>query len=75
MSWYFLHACDLQPGSHRSFRCNPRYVENGQTAYRQLQQMSDADLLLVGGDLTRDGSIHDFELEEAKGHLDALPYP
>ena len=74
MSWYFLHACDLQPGSHRSFRCNPRFVENAQTAYRQLQSMSDADLLLVGGDLTRDGSIHDFELEEAKAQLDALPY-
>ncbi|MBT3343709.1 MAG: hypothetical protein HN404_11985 [Gemmatimonadetes bacterium] len=75
MSWHFLHVCDLQPGSHRSFRCNPRYIENGRTAYRQLQGMGDADLLLVGGDLTRDGSIHDFELEEARAQLDALPYP
>ena len=47
---------------------------NWQTAYRQLQHM-DADLLPVGGDLTRDGSIHDFELAKAKEEFDALPYP
>ena len=72
--WTFLHICDTQPGSPRSFRFNPRYMENWQTAYRQLQT-TPADLLLVGGDLTRDGYIHDFELEKAKAELDALPYP
>ena len=73
--WSFLHVSDLQPGSPRSFRFNPRQHENGQTAYRQLGAIDDVDLLLVGGDLTRDGSIHDFEYEEAKAKLDALPYP
>jgi 3',5'-cyclic AMP phosphodiesterase CpdA len=72
--WTFLHISDTQPGSPRSFRFNPRYMENWQTAYRQLQTQN-ADLLLVGGDLTRDGYIHDFELEKAKTELDALPYP
>ena len=74
MAWTFLHISDNQPGSPRSFRFNPRYMENWQTAYRQLQRI-DADLLLVGGDLTRDGYIHDFELARAKEEFDALPYP
>ncbi|HCK11799.1 MAG TPA: hypothetical protein DHW45_18130 [Candidatus Latescibacteria bacterium] len=73
--WFFLHVCDLQPGSKRSFRFNPAQHENGMAAYRMLGEISNADLLLVGGDLTRDGSIHDFEFEEAKAKLDALPYP
>ncbi|MDA0710115.1 MAG: metallophosphoesterase [bacterium] len=73
--WSFLHICDMQPGSPRSFRFQKRFLENWQTAYGQLQGLTDADLLLVGGDLTRDGSIHDFELETAKRELDALPYP
>ncbi len=73
--WSFLHVCDLQPGSPRSFRFNPRHSENATTAYAQLGAIDDVDLLLVGGDLTRDGSIHGFECEEAKAHLDALPYP
>ena len=74
MAWTFLHISDTQPGSPRSFRFNPRYMENWRSAYRQLQHI-DADLLLVGGDLTRDGSIHDFELARAKEEFDALPYP
>ena len=72
--WTFIHACDMQPGSPRSFRFNPRFMENWQTARKQLAEMA-ADLMLVGGDLTRDGSIHDFELETIKAELDALPYP
>ena len=71
--WSFLHISDTQPGSPRSFRFNPCYMENWQTAYRQLQAQT-ADLLLVGGDLTRDGYIHDFELEKTKAELDALAY-
>lgn len=73
--WSFLHVSDLQPGSKRSFRFNPAQNENGMTAYRQLTAIDDVDLLIVGGDLTRDGSIHDFEYEEAREKLDALPYP
>lgn len=71
--WTFLHACDMQPGSPRSFRFSPRFMENWQTAKKQLAEM-EADLLLVGGDLTRDGSIHDFEFDAAKADFDSLPY-
>ena len=73
--WSFLHICDMQPGSPKSFRFKQRYMDNWQTAYRQLQSVTDADLLLIGGDLTRDGSLHDFEFEAAKRELDTLPYP
>jgi len=73
--WSFLHICDLQPGSPKSFRFQKRFYDNCQTAYQQLQNIPNADLLLVGGDLTRDGAIHDFEFEAAKQELDALPYP
>lgn len=73
--WSFLHIADLQPGSPRSYRFNPRFAENADMAYRQLGAIEDVDLLLVGGDLTRDGAIHGFECEEAKTRLGALPYP
>ena len=73
--WTFLHIADMQPGSPRSFRFSERMMDNWQTAYRQLQALADVDLLLIGGDLTRDGSCHDFEFEIAKRELDALPYP
>ena len=61
-SWDFIHICDLQPGSSRSFRFDPRMMENWQTALTQLSELN-ADLLLVGGDLTRAGNLHDFEFE------------
>lgn len=72
--WTFVHACDMQPGSPRSYRFNPRFMENWKTALKQLSE-TEADLLLVSGDLTRDGSFHDFELEAAKTDLESLPYP
>ena len=72
--WTFLCACDMQPGSPRSFRYQARFGENWQTALEQLRA-EDAELLLVGGDLTRDGYIHDFELEELREELESLPYP
>lgn len=73
--WIFLHICDMQPGVPRSFRFQQRMRDNWETAQKQLKAMPEADLLLVGGDLTRDGAIHDFEFEIAKQELDALPYP
>ncbi|MBL4575624.1 MAG: metallophosphoesterase, partial [Opitutaceae bacterium] len=73
--WFFLHICDIQAGSPRSYRCQQRYLDNWQTAYQQLQENKNADLLLIGGDLTRDGRLHNFEYETIKRELDALPYP
>lgn len=73
-SWKFVHVCDTQPGSPRSFRYRPAWLENQQTAYSQIKRLQP-ELILVGGDLTRDGTLHDFELEEAKRNLDALEIP
>lgn len=72
--WTFLCACDMQPGSPRSFRFQTQHRENWETAVEQLRD-EQADLALIGGDLTRDGYIHDFELETAKEELQSLPYP
>lgn len=69
--WRFAHINDTQPGSPRSFRFRPAFLENEATAYAQIQRLQP-ELLLVGGDLTRDGVLHDFELAEAKLRLDAL---
>jgi hypothetical protein len=46
--WSFLHICDMQPGSPKSFRFQQRFMDNWQTAYSQLQNITDAALLLVG---------------------------
>ena len=73
-TWKFVHVCDTQPGSPRSFRYRPAWIENQQTAYAQIKRLQP-ELILHGGDLTRDGTLHDFELEEAKASLDALQIP
>lgn len=73
-SWSFVHISDTQPGSPRSFRFNPAHRENQQTAYAQVRRLQP-ELILIGGDLTRDGALHDFELAQAKADLDALGLP
>ncbi len=72
--WTFIHVADMQPGSPRSFRYNPSWIRNWWEARQQIVDLAP-DLLLVGGDLTRDGSFHLFELEGMKADLDALPFP
>ncbi|HET6452819.1 MAG TPA: metallophosphoesterase [Armatimonadota bacterium] len=72
--WTFVHAADIQVGSPRSFRFAPAWNENWQTARKQIVEINP-DLLLIGGDLTRDGSIHRYELEAIKTDLDSLPFP
>jgi len=71
--WTFVFATDIHVGSPRSFRFQPAFNENWQTARRQIVAIKP-DLLLVGGDLARDGSLHRFELEAIKADLDALPF-
>lgn len=72
--WTFVHAADIQVGSPRSFRFAPAWNENWQTARERIVRINP-DLLLVGGDLTRDGNIHRYELENIKADLDSLPFP
>ena len=69
-----MYIADIQVGSPRSFRFAPAWNENWQTARRQILEI-DPDLLLIGGDLTRDGNLHKFELESIKDDLDNLPFP
>ena len=64
----------MQPGSPRSYRYNPSWTENWRQARGQIAAIQP-DLVLVGGDLTRDGSVHRYELEQAKADLDALRHP
>ena len=72
--WHFVHLCDMQPGSRRSFRFNPKYLENWETARQQIIDLNP-ELLVIGGDLTRDGSCHDFEFEEMKNSIDTMNIP
>jgi len=73
-TWTFVHVADIQPGSPKSYRYNPSWMKNWEQAKKQIVEI-EPDLLLVGGDLTRDGSIHRYELEEMKNDLDSLPFP
>lgn len=72
--WTFIHAADMQPGSPKSYRFKPAFQENWNTAKKQIRELKP-ELLLLGGDLTRDGSIHKWELLEMKEDLDSLNIP
>jgi len=72
--WKFVHVTDIHVGSPRSFRFAPAWNEQWKTARQQIIDC-EPDLLLLGGDLTRDGSLHRFELEAIKADLDSLPFP
>ncbi len=72
--WTFVHVTDIHVGSPRSFRFEPAWNGNWQTARRQTIEIRP-DLLLLGGDLTRDGNLHKYELEAIKADLDNLPFP
>jgi hypothetical protein len=73
-SWTFVYAADIQPGSPRSFRFNPRHRENWETAKAQILAIQP-EFVLYGGDLTRDGSIHAWELEAIRAELEAMGLP
>lgn len=72
--WTFVHVADPQPGSPRSFRYAPAWAKNWHVAMQQIREIRP-ELLLVGGDLTRDGSIHESEFVDMKTDLDSLGIP
>ncbi len=72
--WTFLHVNDSHMGTPRSFRFRPA-VNQRWAAIRQQMASSGADLLIHGGDLTRDGEVHEFEIQQAKEDLETLPFP
>ena len=73
-TWSFAHVSDMHIGTPRSYRFQPAWNANWETARRQIVERAP-ELLLVGGDMTRDGATHRFELEQAKADLEALPFP
>ena len=72
--WSFVHVADIQPGSPKSFRYCADWMRNWQVAKRQIRDLRP-DLVLVGGDLTRDGNVHPFELAEMRAELEDLGCP
>lgn len=69
--WAFVHVSDIHVGSPRSYRFQPAWNEHWRTARRQIQELNPP-LVLVGGDLTRDGATHREELTGIRDDLAAL---
>ncbi len=72
--WTFLHVNDSHMGSARSYRFRPAINQRWAAIKAQMAAI-DADFLLHGGDLTRDGQTHEFEYQQAREDLDTLPFP
>ena len=72
--WAFIHVADMHVGTPRSYRFQPAWNEHWQEARRQILALKP-ELLLVGGDLTRDGSTHRLELEQMRRDLAEFPMP
>lgn len=73
-TWTFLHACDSHMGTPRSYRFRPAINQRWGVIRDQMSRI-EAEFLIHGGDLTRDGDIHEFEYQQARDDLDALPFP
>ena len=72
--WTFLHVNDSHMGTARSYRFRPA-INKRWAAIKNQMAAIDADLVLHGGDLTRDGETHEFEYQQAREDLDDLPFP
>ncbi len=74
MKWTFLHVNDSHMGTPRSYRFRPAVNRRWAAIKRQMAEI-DAEFLLHGGDLTRDGETHEYEYLQARENLDTLPFP
>lgn len=72
--WTFLHVNDSHMGTARSYRFRPAINQRWAAIKQQMSEI-DAQFLLHGGDLTRDGESHEFEYLQAREDLDTLPFP
>ena len=61
-------------GTPRSYRFRPA-VNRRWAAIKKQMAGEGAQLLLHGGDLTRDGAYHEYEYQQAREDLDTLPLP
>ncbi len=73
-SWRFVHVTDIHLGSPDSYRFTPAFVDNWTTAAAQILALAP-DLVLVGGDITRDGNLNPFEFASSREALEALGIP
>ena len=73
-TWTFLHVNDSHLGTPRSYRFRPA-INRRWAAIKEQMSRERADLLLHGGDLTRDGQTHEFEYLQAREDLETLPFP
>ena len=73
-TWRFLHVNDSHMGTPRSYRFRAAINQRWAAIKRQIAEI-DAEFLLHGGDLTRDGETHEFEYAQARDDLDTLPFP
>ena len=73
-SWTFLHINDNHMGTPRSYRFCPAINHHWSVIKRQMSAI-EADFLLHGGDLTRDGDTHEYEYQMVKDDLETLPFP
>lgn len=72
--WSFVHAADIHLGSPRSYRYDEARNDNWAAARKQMEKIGP-DLILIGGDMTRDGDPHEYEMQMAKDDFDSLPFP
>ena len=70
----FLHVTDHHLGTPRSYRFRPA-INRRWAAIKQQMCQTDADLLIIGGDMTRDGDTHEIEYRMAREDLETLPFP
>ncbi len=67
-TWKFVHVTDIHVGSPDSFRFQPGWNEQWTTATKQIQAIGP-ELMLVGGDIARDGNT---EPEQFEGSINVL---
>jgi hypothetical protein len=72
--WKFVYVTDMQPGSPKSYRFHPAGMDNWKTARKQIIEICPK-FMLVGGDVTRDGSIHKWELEDMRADFESMEIP
>ena len=72
--WSFVHVNDFQLGTPRSYRFNPNINLRWEAIRKQIVALKP-ELMLVGGDLTRDGDVHEAEYQIVRDELDSLPFP
>lgn len=72
--WRFAYAADVHVGSPRSCRFRPAWARRWRIMRQQIVD-PEPELIILGGDLTRDGATHRAELEQTKADLDQLAFP